>query len=71
MKYKFISFIFLIFSSANTFSQSVSFKWWDPAENNFPVVEGRAWQKETKDFYDRLPARAEQRFDVGVRGGVE
>src|ERR1700710_1315439 len=60
MKFKFIPFIFLIFVSKDIFSQTASFKWWNPAENNIPLVEGQAWPKERKDFYDRLPARAEQ-----------
>jgi len=35
-------------------------KWWDPQQSNAPVVEGQGWPNELKNFYDRLPARAEQ-----------
>jgi lysophospholipase L1-like esterase len=34
-------------------------QWWNPAEHNFPVIEGQAWTSEVKDTYDRLPARAQ------------
>lgn len=60
MKCKFIPFAFIILLSSPVISQSTTFKWWNPAENNFSVVEGQAWPKEVKNFYDRLPARAEQ-----------
>ena len=33
-------------------------KWWNPAENGFPVIEGQAWGGLTEEPYDRLPARA-------------
>ncbi|MDR3713694.1 MAG: SGNH/GDSL hydrolase family protein [Puia sp.] len=36
------------------------YRWWDPAANAFPVIEGQGWPKEVKNPYDRLPARAEQ-----------
>lgn len=35
-------------------------KWWNPANNSFPVLEGQAWPNEVKNYYDRLPARAEK-----------
>ncbi|MCW3117399.1 MAG: lipolytic protein family [Chitinophagaceae bacterium] len=52
----------IIFLSVPVFSQTaiVTYKWWNPAENTFPVLEGQAWPKELNSFYDRLPARAEQ-----------
>lgn len=40
-------------------AQSENYKWWNPANNAFPTVEGQGWTKEVKSFYDRLPARAE------------
>ena len=33
---------------------------WNPADDSVQVLEGQAWPHEVKDFYDRLPARAEQ-----------
>ena len=38
-------------------------KWWDPANNEFPVVEGNAWPDDCKSVYHRLPARV----DTNVR----
>lgn len=37
-----------------------NYVWWNPVENNYPVVEGQAWPKEVKNYYDRLPGRAEK-----------
>jgi lysophospholipase L1-like esterase len=34
--------------------------WWNPAQNQFPVIEGQAWPKDVKNPYDRLPAQAEK-----------
>ena len=51
----------IIFLAGPVFSQTkAEYKWWNPAETSFPVLEGQAWPKEVKSFYDRLPARAEQ-----------
>jgi hypothetical protein len=38
--------------------QSESLKWWNPAESNIPVLEGRGWADGFTNFYDRLPAKA-------------
>lgn len=35
-------------------------KWWNPAKHHFHVLEGQAWPAEVKNFYDRLPAKAEK-----------
>lgn len=40
--------------------QMVAYKWWNPAESGFPVVQGQAWPGEAAQFYDRLPARAKE-----------
>jgi hypothetical protein len=42
------------------FSQNSAFKTWNPALDTVKVLEGQGWQNEVKDFYDRLPLRAEQ-----------
>jgi len=43
------------------FSQgTIEYKTWNPANDTMQVLEGQAWPHEVKDFYDRLPARAEQ-----------
>jgi lysophospholipase L1-like esterase len=60
MKSPFCYVILLAFISHFSFAQTTQFTWWNPAESNFPVIEGQAWPKEVKDKYDRLPARAEK-----------
>lgn len=58
-----ISFLlsFLVFVNILHGQKVKAFNWWNPATNNFPAVEGQAWPAFVKDFYDRLPARAEQK----------
>ena len=60
MKLSFYYVIVLAFVSHFSIAQTTPFTWWNPAESNFPVIEGQAWPKEVKDKYDRLPARAEK-----------
>lgn len=57
--FSFFCFIFL----ANVLSaQDLNkYSWWNPARNNFPTLEGQAWPGDVKDFYDRLPAKAEEK----------
>jgi lysophospholipase L1-like esterase len=52
------SLLLLLFSST-VFAQEPQIKWWNPAENDFKVIEGQAWPDEVRSFYDRLPAAAE------------
>lgn len=42
------------------FSQDSAFKTWNPALDTLKVLEGRGWPDEVKNYYDRLPARAER-----------
>src|SRR5262245_57139481 len=60
--------IIVCFAKAITcFSQkTMEYKWWDPATNSFPVIEGQAWPGEVKDHYDRFPARAEKTLNPNV-----
>lgn len=52
--------ILLILCYVHALSQKQEdYTWWNPAENAFPVIEGRGWQTELAGFYDRLPAKAE------------
>ncbi|CAL1518832.1 SGNH/GDSL hydrolase family protein [Chitinophaga sp. MM2321] len=46
--------------------QIMPYKWWNPAESSFPVIEGQAWPKEVAQFYDRLPAKAKGVVDASV-----
>lgn len=43
-----------------------TFQWWNPSEATFPVLEGKAWPNDTKEFYDRLPSRAEKKVRKAV-----
>ncbi|MEP7110929.1 MAG: SGNH/GDSL hydrolase family protein [Ferruginibacter sp.] len=61
MKSNLLLFLLLSFLQAAAFSQETKdYAWWNPAKNDFPVIEGQAWPKEVKEPYDRLPARAEK-----------
>jgi lysophospholipase L1-like esterase len=43
------------------FSQSATaYQWWNPAKNDFPVIEGQGWHTGLAHPYDRLPAKAEK-----------
>jgi lysophospholipase L1-like esterase len=37
----------------------MEYKWWDPAKNGFPVIEGQGWAGKIAHPYDRLPAKAQ------------
>lgn len=44
-----------------TFSQVTrEYKTWNPALDTLKVLEGQGWPREVKNYYDRLPAKAEQ-----------
>lgn len=44
-----------------SFSQTpTEYKWWNPARNSFPVIEGQGWHSDLVHPYDRLPAKAEK-----------
>ncbi|MDP4206441.1 MAG: SGNH/GDSL hydrolase family protein [Bacteroidota bacterium] len=45
---------------------SISLKWWNPADSKFSVIEGQAWPNEVKNTYDRFPARAEKTVNPNV-----
>lgn len=50
-----------------SWSQSIpSYKWWNPAANPFPVIEGQGWHQDLASPYDRFPQRAEK----GLRSAV-
>ena len=68
MSYKFSVVAIACFVKAITcFSQDTKeYKWWNPADNSFPVIEGQAWPNEVKEKYDRFPARAEKTLNPNV-----
>ena len=56
----FLTMLFMV-SFHFCFSQNkIEYKTWNPANDTLLVLEGQAWPHEVKNFYDRLPARAEQ-----------
>jgi hypothetical protein len=58
---KHLFFVAIVLQYSLCFSQtSITYKWWNPADAAFPVVEGRGWHKDLVRFYDRLPAKAEK-----------
>ena len=51
----------------NLFAQrSANLAWWDPAKNEFPVLEGQGWFKEVKEPYSRLPASSEKQVNPAI-----
>ncbi|UHG92461.1 SGNH/GDSL hydrolase family protein [Spirosoma oryzicola] len=40
---------------------TTDYTWWNPAQSQFPTVEGQAWPKDVQSLYDRLPAQAEKK----------
>ncbi|MDO1449339.1 SGNH/GDSL hydrolase family protein [Rhodocytophaga aerolata] len=47
--------------SLAAFSQApANYVWWNPAQHDFPVIEGQAWPNQLEHPYDRLPASAQQ-----------
>ncbi|HVY73325.1 MAG TPA: SGNH/GDSL hydrolase N-terminal domain-containing protein, partial [Puia sp.] len=60
--------VLLFLSFIATAQNSDQFKIWDPAKDAVSALEGQAWPGEVKDFYDRLPARAEGKVRPEVWG---
>jgi lysophospholipase L1-like esterase len=50
----------------NALNGQTPYKWWNPAGNSFPVIEGQLWPQELAARYDRLPARAEKTVTTNV-----
>lgn len=67
-KCKYIILFFLLWAlSLHTAAQTTeTWKWWNPAANNFPVIEGQAWPAEVAASYDRFPARAQKTLHSNV-----
>lgn len=61
MNSKLIIFLWLAFSQLSVSAQDIKdYTWWNPAKNNYTVIEGQAWPNEIKNPYDRLPSKAEK-----------
>jgi lysophospholipase L1-like esterase len=53
--------IVLLISIVNISSAQIikEYTTWNPEKDSLQVLEGQAWSKDVKSFYDRLPAKAE------------
>ena len=60
MKQKLLCLYALLHSLAALAQPAPEYAWWNPAQNDFPVIEGQAWPQEVQQPYDRLPAAAEK-----------
>lgn len=50
--------IFTNILNGQNITQGDTMNWWNPATNEFNVLEGQAWPGETESSFDRLPAKA-------------
>lgn len=61
MKLRIFFSALVIFLFQFSFAQSKKeYKVWNPASDTVKVLEGQGWSGQLKDYYDRLPTRAEQ-----------
>lgn len=62
MKRRMVFILLLLLTQAPPgISQQVQkYEWWNPAKNEYAVVEGQAWPQEMKGTYNRLPQRAQK-----------
>lgn len=51
--------LFLIITQLSFAQDKAKYKIWNPANDTLTVLEGQGWPKKVKDYYDRLPAKAE------------
>lgn len=58
MKNQLLLLAILCLTAGSTYCQSETKKWWNPANHDFPVIEGQGWVEGLETFYDRLPAKA-------------
>ncbi len=57
-KFYLLLLLFLIIITG--YGQSTPVRWWNPAKNSFPAIEGQGWTTEVNETYSRLPVRAEK-----------
>jgi lysophospholipase L1-like esterase len=60
MKQKLSLLYAFLYSIAALAQTTPEYVWWNPAQNDFPAIEGQAWPREVQQPYDRLPATAEK-----------
>jgi hypothetical protein len=59
MRYFFLV-IYYVATLHAAFGQSRAFRAWNPTTDTLKVLEGQGWSRNIKNYYDRLPAKAEQ-----------
>lgn len=62
----FIFFISLFLFQAASSQKVLSYKWWNPGTNPFPVIQGQGWHTGLASPYDRLPASAKNNVRKAV-----
>jgi lysophospholipase L1-like esterase len=61
MKQRILLSLFVLLVANNAFAQkTIAYKTWNPAKEKTSVVGGQGWHSGLQDYYDRLPAKAEQ-----------
>ncbi len=69
MKRIFVCTLLFLLAWQPSFSQNKdAYKWWNPVEATYPVIEGRGWQTDLANPYDRLPAKAEKNVRAPLWG---
>lgn len=66
IRYTTLFLSFLLWTNFIVAQNDKDYTWWNPATNAFPTIEGQAWPGTVKNFYDRLPAKAEQQVRKDV-----
>lgn len=66
MKTKLTLWCLLVLLATQFANSQNNISWWNPAQNDFNVIDGQAWTDEVKSDYDRLPARAENEVRKAV-----
>lgn len=51
--------LFLVITQLSFAQDKAKYKVWNPANDTLNVLEGQGWPKKVKDYYDRLPEKAE------------
>jgi lysophospholipase L1-like esterase len=59
MKKNRILFLLLFVFNISSAQETPEINWWNPANNEFPVIAGQSWPDEVNSVYHRLPERAE------------
>jgi hypothetical protein len=53
-------FLFILLNNTVFSQNKVEYKWFNPVQNELPVIEGRGWNDQLESVYDRFPERAKK-----------